>query len=196
MTVVLATQGPAVMAASRGHMLLLALAAVVLHHAAGQSTTQCPVGNDVYSGAPFSTVQQQVVQWCRFAEQGAHSSVDKKKTLGTRFWGGYSQPDGSLFDTTGTVPALTLKGVGEPFSVAGETFNSTCAGSGGAFRGALDGTGQQSYGAASLACATNDALQYSPTRCPVSCIAHTLIRVVPAHRQVVAPCYDSEHLDL
>lgn len=158
------------MAAMRGRLLLLALAAIVLRDVTGQSVLQCPVPTG-FTGT-LNTAQKQVVQWCRFAEQGSNSAIGGNKTLGTRFWGSPlgETPDGSVIDVLGNSnPAgITLANVGPPGSSAGATFNSTCTGNQPPLSGDLDGPGGTAYLAASVACSTNQASFYAPTSCPVS----------------------------
>lgn len=179
-------QGLHRMAATRGHLLLVALAAVTLRVVVSQSALQCPVANPRYVNAPLDTAQQQAVQWCRFAEQGANSAVTTggvtANTFGTRFWGSINGPDSSQFSlanipAASPLAALTLNPVGQPTSVVagvippppapGGTsfsgFNSTC----GLLPGnSLDGASGNVYYAGSAACQSGGF--YGPTRCPVS----------------------------
>lgn len=157
--------------------LLLALAAVLLHQAVGQSVLQCPLNDLHFNGgnnALVNSAQAQAVQWCRFAEGGPNSFVNGVNKMGTRFWGAPNVPDSAFTttaDATNALAGLVLLGKGDPVSRVGPSFNETCSGPNAVALNStvnLDGKPGPNYFAASLACAQNNAGQFNPTQCPVS----------------------------
>ncbi len=155
-------------------VLALALASAVLRLAAGQSVVQCPVNTGVNSlastwGQPNgnTTIQAQVVQWCRLSEAGPHTNVAGVPTRGTRAWGSNVPPDGSNINN----PSIVQVASGYPNATTTTTFNATCRPTGTPQPGDIDGRGGQTYFPASPACAIGDSGFFSPTQCPVSALA-------------------------